>query len=177
MNSIAIGTHARYAWVRRYIYVYLVLSALSGFLELGAITLPIRSGVPFVFALAVGTAYQVGALVKDVFRFKVYQSFILAIAGLALGVLAFKVFYLFIPSVLLMGIAIQDFRDKAQQQPVATSTKRVARIIGFASAGFFSLFGSIIVGVAIILTGLFLWKSTPQVSLPYPVISYAHEGQ
>src|SRR5437667_9093237 len=155
MNIMTIGTHARYAWMRRYIYIYLILSALSGFLELGAVTLPIRSGVPFLFALVVGMAYQIGALVKDTFRLKTYQSLILAIAGLAFGVLAFKVFYLLVLSVLALGIAIQDFRDKAQLLPVATSTKRVARILGFASAGFFSLFGSIIVGVAIILAGLF----------------------
>jgi hypothetical protein len=158
MNSIALGTHARYAWARRYIYIYLALSTLSGFLELGAITLPIRSGIPFVFALVVGMAYQAGALVKDVFRFKVYQSFTLAIAGLVLGILAFQVFYLLIPSVLALGIAIQDFREKSQQQHVGTSVKRVARIVGFASAGFFPLAGTIIVGTAIIMAGLLLWR-------------------
>ncbi len=55
MHITVLGAHARnYTWVRRYTYIYLLLSALSGFLELGAVTLPIRSGVPFLFALVVG---------------------------------------------------------------------------------------------------------------------------
>lgn len=142
-------------------YLYLLLSAASGFLELGAIALAIRAGYPFLLSLCIGMAYQIGSLLKDSFEIKRQYPLYLAASGLIASFFVFQNIVLLIVTVFAFSVALQDLRDRAlHMSSVGTTAKRLARIVGFSSAGFFSWESLVIIGIMLLISALLLLNSS-----------------
>jgi hypothetical protein len=115
--------------------MYLLLSAISGFVELGALTYAVLQGWSLSEVLALGCAYQLGALANSVVRLsRVWFLAVLAVAAgtclLDPGPPAFAA------AMILLSIGLQGIREEALTSGrVGTLAKRISRIVGFAAAG------------------------------------------
>jgi hypothetical protein len=117
---------------------YLALSALSGFLELGGVAIPIRENGAFLEALAIGACYQFATVIADTVSFGRKGYCLVLTLGFIFSLLTLKWHSLIFGAIILMGITIQLLRDATGRvSNVASWKKRVARIVGFSSAGFF----------------------------------------
>ena len=117
---------------------YLLLSIISGFIELGSIVFAIRTNCNLTQVLMFGLAYQAGGLLSNAVRFsaRYYQGCLLLAS--AVGIL----FHWRAPAgplaVFLLSIGLQGMRERiAGASGVGTLAKRASRIAGFAMIGAF----------------------------------------
>lgn len=148
-------------------FFYLLLSSMSGFLELGAVALPVRLSGDFRAALLIGIAYQLGAFLMDVaaaFRTRLFIA-ASALGGLALAQAGSTRLILLAPAMLLVSLALQTERELLRAKGVPKWAKRVARITGFSASGFFR--ADALTGIAVILfIAACMIKSQKGVALP-----------
>lgn len=122
----------------RYIVIYLSLSLLTGFLELGSVTYALRQGKSLPMVLGVALAYQAGALFKKPVELTRWQYRVLAVLAVVVGYLATWSFWWLALAIFILSASIQGIREEAlQYHPVGTLAKRISRIVGFIGAGLF----------------------------------------
>ena len=110
----------------RYSTSYLLLSFLSGFLELGIIMYALRQGMPFVAIPLLGVAYQAGALFRRPVELPPWHYVAATALGLALGLVTHESIILLVLTVLLLSIGIQGGRELTlKKAQVSTFAKRV----------------------------------------------------
>ncbi len=144
---------------------YLLLSALTGFLELGAVLFGIRQGwsPTVIFLMVLG--YQAGSAVLNVrhdFRWRHFQ--IAVCAALILAVFLPSTGYILVLILLLLSVGLQGLRAEALRiHPVGTAAKRSSRIIGFVFGGLFEPSTLIAASTVSFVTGLLLRRSDSDV--------------
>lgn len=130
---------ARRPSARVWLVLYLFLSGLSGFLEIGLLVFALRSTLPLVNVPLFALAYQGGALLSYPIKLPYAAYFFSGIAGAAC--------FLSFPDsplvaslgILLAATALQHARDLAGKRcQTTTLRKRVARVIGFLVAPWLS---------------------------------------
>jgi len=152
----------------RYSTSYLLLSFLSGFLELGIIMYALRQGMPFVAIPLLGVAYQAGALFRRPVELPPWHYVAATALGLALGLVTHESIILLVLTVLLLSIGIQGGRELTlKKAQVSTFAKRVSRIAGFALSGFFDLRFLFAIAVVGLSTMLLLRKGLSGVAAPF----------
>lgn len=134
--------------------LYLLLSLISGVVELGVIFLVLREEKSLVWIPLVGIAYQLGALFAKPIRLTVVQYFGGLFAGVVLAALPVRPLGLLWLSILLMSIGLQGLRSAAGEgREISTVVKRASRICGFALSGLVTHTVLAVVGLAALLIG------------------------
>lgn len=148
---------------------YLSLSALSGFVELGAIILVLRHQAPLGEVLVIGLCYQVGTLFKNPIHLSANLSRSCLVFAAVVGLLASGATWILGISVMLLAAGLQGIRDESGKGlGVSTVKKRTARVAGFACAGLFSYPLLPLVALGCLLASLVLgWQplSHPHISV------------
>lgn len=127
---------------RRAAHIFLALSFLSGFLELGSVVLLISAGQPLFVILLAGLSYQVGNLFSSTARLSrgviIVTLFLAVLTTLLYSYTGYLI--LFFATLVLTSILLQKTRRVAKRadtsQSISTFTKRTIRIAGFVLAGF-----------------------------------------
>ena len=131
---------------------YLSLSFASGFVELGSLLYAIRLEAPTFAVIAIGLAYQLGALAQNPFALRWGRhpaTPFIAVASAVVAQWDYRAVWL---AVLLLSIVLQDVREETLKlASVGTFPKRVARILGFATSGSFSPLLMTLICVLVIL--------------------------
>lgn len=118
---------------------YLLMSYISGFLELGAVIYAIRSAQPLYLVAVMGLAYQLGALVKGPFKLGAWQYCAILAASLVIAFFSQSSPSLLFLAVMLLSVGIQGVREiLSKLGKVSTPVKRLSRVAGFACSGLFS---------------------------------------
>ena len=120
--------------------VYLLLSAFSGFLEIGVLVFAIREGWSVVALPAIALAYQAGALFVDPLPLH-RGAYLIAAAGAVVLALSSRPlpYPLILAIVVLLAVSTQGARSMvASGVAVSTLLKRLSRICGFVAAGAFT---------------------------------------
>lgn len=121
-----------------YRVAYLVLSMLSGFVELGAVVLTLRSGGSLAVAILIGLCYQVGAFVRDALGLSSRGAQILLVGSAIVASFSSYSIPSLALSVLMLAAGLQVIREQlAPTAEVSTVVKRSFRIAGFVAAGWF----------------------------------------
>ena len=143
---------------------YLLLSFLSGFVEIGSVVLIITSGLPLLYIPLMGLAYQTGALFREPVKFKIWQyCAALTLSVITAFLIQYSIFMLFL-TVFLISIGIQGGRGLISKSAnVSTFIKRTSRIAGFGCSGLLSYELLTMASIASLITVLFLWKNQPTV--------------
>lgn len=143
-----------------YYFDYLLLSFLSGLLELGVVVYAFRQNMPLVAIPLLGLAYQAGALFRRPFELSARHYAVAALSGLALALVVGHYIVGLILSVFFLSIALQGIRDLALKNTEAgTFIKRVSRVAGFIFSGFFDPSLLVVVASVILATLFFGWKT------------------
>jgi hypothetical protein len=159
------GTMKAFDW---YSIGYLLLSLLSGFLELGIIIYAFRQGMPLVAILLLGVAYQAGALFRRPVELPPWQYIFATGLGFMLGLVNHESIALLVLTVLLLSIGLQGGRELIlKKTQVSTFAKRVSRVAGFALSGFFDLRFLLAVAIVAFTTMLLLRKGLTGVTAPF----------
>jgi hypothetical protein len=112
------------------------LSFASGFLELGSVMFAVRLGLPIPAVIAFGLTYQLGALFQNPLELTGYQYRGMVVAATAAACASYWDVRLLWISLLLLSAGLQGLREEAVRgAPVGTLQKRIARVGGFAVAG------------------------------------------
>lgn len=128
--------------------VYLALSTASGFVELGALFLAVRSGFSTVVLLVVGLAYQIGALFTNPFALNGAQYRALVVVAALVGIVVSRVPLVLPVALLFLGVGLQGLREEVQERArVGTLAKRASRVLGFVVAGFFDARAMVVVSL------------------------------
>lgn len=147
---------------------YLALSSASGFIELGSVMLAVRLGLPIPFVFAFGLTYQLGALFQNPFEFTGRQYRFMVAAASAAACASYYDARLLWVSLLLLGAGLQGLRDEAVRGTrVGTLQKRIARIGGFAVAGWLTP-GLVIassVSILLIAEALCRWSGRTEIAV------------
>lgn len=146
----------------------MLLSCMTGFVELGAVLYAIRLGWSPVSILMIALGYQGGAAALSVLPKLARRQYLVAlcVAVVAGAVLAHSALGL-AGAMLFLSVGLNGLRADAQRvRVVGTAAKRTSRIIGFLLAFLFeptALVGTAITGL---LVGLWLPRSTDK---PVPI--------
>lgn len=148
---------------------YLTLSFLSGFVELGAVILVIRSEQPMYQIPLIGLAYQMGALFREPIELPSWQYYIAFLLSAFSSIFAIQSPMLLFPAIFFLSVGIQGTRGMvSEQHKIGTVVKRVSRVLGFACSGFLSLkILPVIAGIALlaILPLAKNYKTSPRISV------------
>lgn len=129
-------------------YLYLVLSLLSGILETGAFTVGVATfGIPMGLALAL--AYQVGCLVRNPLGLSMRGAAVSLCGALLLLPYAAGSAFPMLLLVALVSGGVQSAREwlLPKHRPMPVSTKRMVRVVGFV----LGLLGGALIGYPIIV--------------------------
>jgi len=138
---------------------YLILSFLSGILELGMILLVINERIPLYYIPILGLAYQIGPLFKNPILLPSKFYLLAIVITLILSILPNKLTGSFFISILLLSVGLQGMRELALDgQEVSTFKKRLSRICGFIGAPLFICHLITIVSVCALLTTLLIQR-------------------
>ena len=145
---------------------YLLLSALSGTLELGVIVFGLLLGFPLTLTLALGFSYQFGSAVKDNIRLPSALCYALLMLAAATVCVASNFPWLLLVVTALASVSLQTLRDQAFKEEVSTTLKRVARILGFLIAPLLQSYFTLsvlmalimILGIPVLVKGFCSWK-------------------
>ncbi|MCX6952979.1 MAG: hypothetical protein NTV51_12555 [Verrucomicrobia bacterium] len=157
--------------------VYLALSFTSGFIELGSIIYAVRQAMPIPVVIGFGLIYQLGALFQNPFAFTLrqYRSMIV-LAMVAAAVALWDVRFIW-PALLLGSGGLQGLREDAVRRcAVGTLPKRIARIGGFATAGFFGIGMLVCASVAIMAMSEILRRRSISISVPHQPAPFRFPG-
>lgn len=124
----------------RYSITYLLLSFLSGFLELGIILYALRENMPLIIIPILGIAYQSGALFRRPIELPSWHYLAATASGLVIGLIIDRSIGLLIITIFLLSIGLQGSRELVlKKRYVGTFAKRISRVLGFAFSGVFDL--------------------------------------
>jgi len=170
-QSTPLGPHENTCHMPIHTVIYLVYSAASGFIELGAIFLAVRMHFSIVITLGLGLVYQAGALLTNPLKLTGSQYRVMIALAVFAGVATVWEPYAVFPSLFLLSAGLQGLREEALEgSRVGTFPKRVSRILGFALAGFFSPWRMVIISLLILLFAAALQaRSEPLAQAPRPV--------
>jgi hypothetical protein len=134
--------------------VFLLLSCISGMVELGGIFYTINNNYSIVEIIGIGLAYQIGNLVPNPLRANKFTTVIASCFSL-LAFIAFQFYatnyYLLFIAFVAAAITIQSVRS-LQKDNVGTTTKRSFRVLGFLVSPFVGIPGNI--AISFLLVGI-----------------------
>lgn len=142
--------------------IYLVLSSLSGFIELGSIILISLVTTNIVEIFLAGLFYQAGNLGARIISSSDKACLIYALLGSSIFLLSELInvpFVLVYPGIFLLSLAIQNMRRTTKAlslNEANTFTKRAFRIIGFLFAGFITKFLLILAACLIVIISVYM---------------------
>lgn len=127
-------------------FIFLVLSLLSGFFEIGGVLWAIREGKEVYIIIGIGLLYQLGNLVPVPIKINKVLSIIFSIISFGAGILMCidpekEMLIMFI--MCFNACVIQHLRSLMKDK-VGTTIKRVFRVLGFLIAPFFSILTCVI---------------------------------
>ena len=131
---------------------FLLLSLISGILELGGVYYCLKLGFSPIKIILIGFGYQIGNLFPIPFYLKNSTISLIKIIILILivaNIFSFQYFF-FLLLYVLLAIVLQSFRAE-QKSIVKTSHKRISRIIGFLLSFNFSFGLLVVIIIALIL--------------------------
>jgi hypothetical protein len=131
---------------------YLVLSWMSGLVELGGVVFAIRSGMPVLGVLIFGLAYQLGCLFKNPLELRESQYRWLVLAASVTACIGVWYVWCVPLSISLLSAGLAGIREEARGRcAIGTLSKRLSRIVGFASVGLFVPWTLAILGLVILV--------------------------
>lgn len=157
-------------------HIFLMLSFLSGFIELGSLVLGYKLGYSIIQIVGLGLAYQLGNLVphpiqiSKVVRLAVVLLSIFCSAGLLISGGHYGLLFL---TLVLSAIAIQDMRSYAKSD-VSTALKRSIRVVGFISSSFLNIPILVVITLFFIPLAIFYRKKNESLKLLRPRINFLH---
>ena len=148
--------------------LFFLLSAITGFVEVGAVIYAMQQGFSVVQFLLLVLAYQVGCFFPTNISVKKMWLIILGTITLALSVALYTIpsFMLFLATVLTLSPCLQMARS-LQKSKVSTAQKRVFRIIGFSLSPLLSPFTLVVVSAATFII-IMIQKSDFQYRITLP---------
>ena len=154
-----------------YSITYLLLSFLSGFLELGIIVYAFHEKMSLIIIPMLGIAYQSGALFRRPIELPSLYYIVATGLSLIIGFMIDRSIPLFVITIFLLSIGLQGSRELVlKKNHVSTFAKRISRVLGFAFSGFFDL--GLLLAVAAI--GLIVMLIIRKDLIGVPVPSFQH---
>lgn len=133
--------------------VFLILSFISGFIELGVIFLAIDYSMSILQIIGVGLAYQIGNIIPNPIRINKLYAIMSSIISICIlcGSLLYGIRYiLFFISIICMSSNVQLIRCVVKEN-ISTTLKRSFRIAGFFISILISIELMIIVNIIILI--------------------------
>lgn len=152
---------------------FLLLSLISGIVEIGLIIMGIKLQFGIVNIILIGLSYQIGNLVPNPIQINKSKCILISLlgSGALVGYLYTKEKLLLFISCSFLAMAIQGLRS-IEKGKVATATKRTFRIIGFLFSFILTSKILLVISIAVLVISIFTKDAGKQCKIILPKMKF-----
>lgn len=156
--------------INKNLIIFLILSLISGILEVGSIIYGLRLHISVEYIIGLGIAYQIGNLFPIPINLNKTLLIIISFCSIvvsAIYIFTSKYIFLFL-TVTFLSLAIQELRAQ-NKADLNTSIKRTLRILGFLLTIFISKYCFLIFSIVLVGLSMAYYKNNnKKVTFYYP---------